>query len=374
MSWADTFALVKDACCTVVMDGGSGICSGSFVENSQNVPGIFVTCSHCVVTLISAQQKASNAPLFNLLQVAVKNINGVKGDHRLLPAQLIGYCAQADVAVLHIDKITDAHPKVSFASNTSIRTGDEVMVVGNPAGRDDTSCSPGWVRDSHFELEAFRTTDVYLSAPTTFGNSGSPVFDKRGQFVSILSWGPSDGSGNAVTTEGGGSRAEYVQTLVEAFVTFLKTGAHPRVDINRRYLVPYMGLGGLTSDAFNIASFNLTQMRGYIITKVAKDSPFAAVFGSGDAIDVVILSIDGKVLGPHADQTKMADILFFKKRNDVLDIEWRKVTEDVINRSSVTLNMYTSSVMDDYQVLKQKSSVVKVTKNGKPLLLTVIKK
>jgi len=352
LSLAEPYSQVVDSCCTVLLNGGSGTCSGCFVKNSSNIPGILFTCSHCIVEDLKSTK-------LNTVQVAVKNVNGVKGIHKLMPGKVLGYCIQADLAVIQVLGITDSHPAQSFANPTNIKTGDAVFVVGNPGGRDDSSCSPGWIRDRAYEAVAFEVTSVYINAPTTFGNSGSPVFAMDGSIVSVLSFGPADQNGSAAETEGGGSRSEFIKTIVDAFASSLVI-KNPRIDTLKRYQVPYIGISGLTTDAENAASAGITDLDGYIITKIEPDSPFSSIFdppGDETTGPIILLSADGKPFGINEGQYKFADVFFFATVNQSIPFTWKYAKESSVRSSVVTIKKLIGVEKDTFQLLKNNDIV-----------------
>jgi S1-C subfamily serine protease len=63
------------------------------------------------------------------------------------------------------------------------RLGEEVSVVGNPAGLD---WSVTWGRISHTQRLVLGAAHLQVDATTFFGNSGGPLIDRAGRVVGIL--------------------------------------------------------------------------------------------------------------------------------------------------------------------------------------------
>ena len=95
-------------------------------------------------------------------------------------ASVVGYDANADVAVLSINK--DNLPYLRFANSDQVSIGEKVIALGNPAGLDFT-VTEGIIsakRQASNGLYYFQT-DVPLNP----GNSGGPLVNKEGKIVGI---------------------------------------------------------------------------------------------------------------------------------------------------------------------------------------------
>ena len=124
----------------------------------------------------------------------VTNLHVIRGAHRVeihtlegkgRTYQVKGTLAvddEADVALLSVDMPPDRSRMVSFAPNVP-EEGEDVFVIGNPL-RLEGSISNGIV-------SAVREVPnvgniIQITAPVSHGNSGSPLFNMRGQVLGII--------------------------------------------------------------------------------------------------------------------------------------------------------------------------------------------
>src|SRR5262249_26922734 len=101
--------------------------------------------------------------------------------------EVVGMDEANDVAVIRIDDHDLAPLPLGDASK--LRPGDFVAAIGNPKGLDHT-VSDGVVsalRDVGGVLY------VQISAPTSHGSSGGPVFNSVGEVIGLVDWGMLEG-------------------------------------------------------------------------------------------------------------------------------------------------------------------------------------
>ena len=103
------------------------------------------------------------------------------------PAEIIGYEADNDVAVVKIDA-KDLVP-VSFGESNSMNVGETVYTIGNPLGELEFTMTSGIVS----ALDRYVTTDektsinmFQIDAAVNSGNSGGPVYNSKGKVVGIV--------------------------------------------------------------------------------------------------------------------------------------------------------------------------------------------
>ena len=111
-------------------------------------------------------------------------------DRRIFPATVIGGDPSTDVALIKI--AATGLPVLSFADDSAVQVGDQVLAVGNPLGLDFTVTSgivsakgrSGGLRrlfESDYAVVDFIQTDAVVNP----GNSGGPLVDMWGRVVGI---------------------------------------------------------------------------------------------------------------------------------------------------------------------------------------------
>ena len=108
-------------------------------------------------------------------------INAITYDQKVIDAQLVGYDALFDIAIL---KIEGDYNVLTFANSEDIQIGEKVIAIGNPLGL-QFSVSEGIVsavhREGISELNSYIQTDAALNP----GNSGGPLINKNGEVIGI---------------------------------------------------------------------------------------------------------------------------------------------------------------------------------------------
>ena len=101
-------------------------------------------------------------------------------------AEIVGYDADNDVAVLKID--AEGLKPVTLGSSDSLRVGDDVLAIGNPLGELTFSLTKGCVSALNHEvtLSSGTTMDlIQTDAAINSGNSGGALFNMYGEVVGI---------------------------------------------------------------------------------------------------------------------------------------------------------------------------------------------
>lgn len=204
-----------------------------------------------------------------------------------------------DVALLKLDKIPEGLKPAKLGDSEKARVGDEIFVIGAPYGLTHT-LTVGHISARHknetreagmVQAETFQT-----DAAINRGNSGGPMFNMQGEVIGIVSHirsqsGGSDGLGFAVTSNAA------VEALIDGGLG-------------------WSGMSGIVITGVLAKAMNVPQQFGFLVQKVALNSP-AARFGlvpskipaniAGEKILIggdIILSIGGVPVTPDG----MADI------------------------------------------------------------------
>ncbi len=119
-----------------------------------------------------------------------KEINARLENKKIYRAELVGFDAQTDVALLKINATN--LPIIGFGDSDAVEVGDTVVAIGNPYGYDFT-VTAGIISAKHrdrgpTEYRDFLQTDASINP----GNSGGPLIDMNGDFIGITTFIVSD--------------------------------------------------------------------------------------------------------------------------------------------------------------------------------------
>ena len=110
------------------------------------------------------------------------------GDRNRVPAEVRGFDADADVALIKVDPDgLDLHP-VELSDRSSFIVGEPVAAIGSPFG-EDQSLSIGVISATNRTVEGLTNfgidNAIQTDASINPGNSGGPLLDARGQVIGI---------------------------------------------------------------------------------------------------------------------------------------------------------------------------------------------
>ena len=205
--------------------------------------GVLVTTRGYVITAAHVVQTAD--------LVEVEFSNGFR-----TTAAVTASDPEKDLALLKLDKIPEDITPVKLADSDQVSIGENVFVIGAPYGFSHT-LSVGHISGRHApeeigpagpQAETFQTDAVINQ-----GNSGGPMFNARGEVIGIVSYilsqsGGFEGLGFAVTSN------EVITTLFEQPMA-------------------WSGMSGLMLEGDLAVLLNLPQAAGFLVQKVALNSP-----------------------------------------------------------------------------------------------------
>jgi S1-C subfamily serine protease len=110
------------------------------------------------------------------------------GDRNRVPAEIKGFDADADVALIKVDPDgLDLHP-VELSGRSSFAVGEPVAAIGSPFG-EDQSLSVGVISATNRTVEGLTNfgidNAIQTDASINPGNSGGPLLDAKGQVIGI---------------------------------------------------------------------------------------------------------------------------------------------------------------------------------------------
>ena len=105
-------------------------------------------------------------------------------DNTTLPATRLGRLSRADIALLRVKPATTL-PTLKLGDSDQVRVGDKVIAIGNPLGLGG-SVSSGIVSGLNRDIRTTPFDDfIQTDAAINHGNSGGPLFDRRGEVIGI---------------------------------------------------------------------------------------------------------------------------------------------------------------------------------------------
>jgi serine protease Do len=252
------FALTSPAVAVirVVTNGASGLGTGFVVDPG----GVLATAAHV------ARRTDAIAADF--------------GEGQVLDAELVGYDARRDLALLRV-RAPGPLPALEVIDASAVRAGDPVVVIGTPRGRPRTMTT-GNVRGTGLTLPG-QAPGVFIlfDAEVAPGNSGGPLLDARGRVIGVVV---------ARTGAGGGGGLAVSGTALRESRPALAGGAR----IER----PWIGIAGTTVPQDPALPRGVPAPRGVLVVEVLPGSPARAAGVRGLNSDGppgdIIVSIDGQ--------------------------------------------------------------------------------
>jgi V8-like Glu-specific endopeptidase len=126
---------------TVFVESGGSSCTGYIVETNR-----VLTCGHCVHGTVMVNEK---------------------------PARVVKLAPDKDLALLELE--TSTYDRIRLAS---VEPADEVYTWGHPMGDKDLLYSRGYVMK-------VSSREIFSSTIALGGDSGSPLFDMKGNLVGM---------------------------------------------------------------------------------------------------------------------------------------------------------------------------------------------
>jgi S1-C subfamily serine protease len=109
-------------------------------------------------------------------------------DNSTYPAKIVGYAADKDIAVLHIDAPPQKLLPLPIGQSSTLRVGQKVLAIGNPFGLDQT-LTTGVVSGLGREIKSVTQRSIFdviqTDASINPGNSGGPLLDSSGRLIGI---------------------------------------------------------------------------------------------------------------------------------------------------------------------------------------------
>lgn len=193
-------------------------------------------------------------------------------DGTRLTARMLSAATRIDLALLKVNAGKPV-PSLRFGDSDRLRTGDPVLVIGNPIGLGSTVTSGIVSALDRITPESEVGSFFQVDAPLNMGNSGGPVFNMDGEVIGVSTAFATAG------TEGGSVGLGFAIPSNETRITIdrLKTDGRDSFGWIGVHVQP------VTDDI--AAAVHLPVGMSSIVTRVDGDSPAArAGLDSGDII------------------------------------------------------------------------------------------
>ncbi|WP_074381263.1 Do family serine endopeptidase [Bartonella doshiae] len=224
-------------------------------------------------------------------------------DGTKLKAKLLGKDSKTDLALLQVDAGYKKLKAVRFGDSERVRIGDWVMAIGNPYGFGG-SVTVGIVSARNRDLNAgpydnFIQTDAAINR----GNSGGPLFDRKGEVIGINTAiiSPSGGSigiGFAIPSDMALSVINQLRDFGEIRRGWLAIHIQPVTEDIAKSLKLDNAMGALVAGKIEHAEVDNSQLQvgdiilyfGKFQIKNARDLPrLVAESPAGKVVDITVL-------------------------------------------------------------------------------------
>lgn len=206
-------------------------------------------------------------------------------DGSSMEAELVGYDASNDIAVLKVD--AQGLSPVVLGDSSNLNVGDPVVAIGNPLGELTFSLTAGTV--SALERKITTSTGVTMNLMQTdcainSGNSGGALFNLYGEVVGITNAKySSSGTEASIDNIGFAIPMNHIRSIVSSIIE------------NGYISKPYVGLS-VADVSPETQSYGLPQ--GAAVKSVSEDGPAAK---GGLQVNDIITAIDGKEITGSSD-------------------------------------------------------------------------
>lgn len=254
---------------------------GMSQEQSSEGSGVIYTSDGYIVTnyhVISSAATSSSATL---------NVYLSNDPETAIPAKVIGYYSESDLAVIKIEKtgLTAAE----FADSDKLEVGENAIAIGNPGGLEFmSSVSSGIISGLNRTIKLEGTDEMKLvqtDAAINPGNSGGALCNSQGQLIGInsskISSTDFEGMGFAIPSN-------YVKTVSDDIIN--------NKDAKKAYL------GVKISTEYDEATLrSMGYPAGAVVEEVASNSPAE---NAGISKYDIITSFNGVDISDYSDYNK----------------------------------------------------------------------
>lgn len=175
----------RDAIVTILGVSGNSKWTGSgfFIKRFNKY--YIVSVAHNVIT-------SHRGTRIDRVVASISNKNNT-GQHIAYECSILGVGALADIAVLEVNGLIENQKYLEWGDCRNETPGNTCHVIGDPKGVDAISISSGVIRDNKFSYNNSIEL-ISTDAAVYGGNSGSPILNKYGKVIGIISFSLGDGN------------------------------------------------------------------------------------------------------------------------------------------------------------------------------------
>lgn len=186
-----------------------------------------------------------------------EHITVIFHDGKKFPAKVVRLASVADVALIKLIYFENHYPIAELGNSDLVDVGDDVFVIGAPFGLEH-SLSKGIISGKSVEktrMEGFTFAEFFQTdAAINHGNSGGPMFNRKGAVIGLVS---------SIISESGGFDGI-------GFAATINVTKKLVVDSYRRR---WTGINGVLVDKELARLLNVPQQGGILIQSVVALSP-----------------------------------------------------------------------------------------------------
>jgi S1-C subfamily serine protease len=306
-----TIISVFDTSASDTILGGSGSSAGQGSGFVVDKDGDIVTNAHVVTS--GGRLNGGGSPH------AAKQVFVEFGDRNRVPAEIVGFDADADVALIKVDPDgLDLEP-VSLSDRSAFAVGEPVAAIGSPFG-ETQSLSVGVISATDRTVEGLTNfgidNAIQTDASINPGNSGGPLLDSKGEVIGIneqiaSSSGSNSGVGFAIPVTSvrysldqlrNGGKVDYAFLGVTSESLYPQLADHLGIDADQGALITDVVSGSPADDAGLKGSTGETTFQ------------LQHVKTGGD----VVIAVDGK---PVFQNNDLSELIALHKPGDTVKLD-----------------------------------------------------
>jgi serine protease Do len=195
-------------------------------------------------------------------------------DGQLIPARVIATSTSADVAIVQLERVPTNAVISAIGDSNKVDVGDEIFVIGSPYGLSHSltvgHVSARYAPNSVVSLPGAAEL-LQTDAAINSGNSGSPMFNLKGEVIGVVT--------NILSRSGGSEGLGFAVTSKAARQVLLEQKSF------------WFGLDGILIEGDVAKALNLPQPAGIVVQHVSEGSPASR---QGVRAGTLRTSVDGE--------------------------------------------------------------------------------